>query len=83
MIEKKMMMQKKIGVLYGGLSAEREISLKTGTAVLKALKSLGYQAVSIDVGYDLPSQLKEAGIEVAFVALHGRFGEDGRVQGLL
>lgn len=83
MIEKKQMKNKKIGVLYGGLSAEREISLKTGTAVLKALLSLGYDAVAIDVGLDLPAQLKSAETEVAFIALHGRFGEDGRVQGLL
>lgn len=83
MIDKNQMQNKTIGVLYGGLSAEREISLKTGSAVFKALKSLGYQAVAIDVGQDLPSQLKESAIEVAFIALHGRFGEDGRVQGLL
>ncbi len=72
-----------IGVLYGGISAEREISLKTGGAVFQALKTLGYQVVGIDVGLDLPGQIKNAAIKVAFVALHGRFGEDGRVQGLL
>lgn len=83
MIEKAEMMQKKIAVLYGGLSAEREISLKTGDAVYRALNSLGYEVEAIDVGQDLPRQLKETGAEVAFVALHGRFGEDGRVQGLL
>ncbi|MCK4691653.1 MAG: D-alanine--D-alanine ligase [Desulfuromonadales bacterium] len=77
------LLQKKIGVLLGGLSAEREISLKTGRACLQALQQRGYQAVAVDVGHDLPAQLKEAGVEVAFVALHGRFGEDGRVQGLL
>lgn len=75
--------QKKIAVLMGGLSAEREVSLRTGTAALNALQQLGYQVVGIDVGKDLPAQLREAGAEVAFVALHGRFGEDGRVQGLL
>ncbi len=77
------MLSKKIAVLMGGLSAEREISLKTGTAALSALQQLGYDAVAIDVGNDLPGQLKEADVEVAFLALHGRFGEDGRVQGLL
>ena len=77
------MRQKKIAVLMGGLSAEREISLKTGNACLNALQQLGYQAVAIDAGHDLPEQLKNNGIEVAFIALHGRFGEDGRVQGLL
>ncbi len=77
------MRSKKIGVLLGGLSAEREISLKTGTAALNALRELGYDAVAIDAGTDLPEQLRQSGVEVAFIALHGRFGEDGRVQGLL
>jgi len=77
------LMQKKIAVLMGGLSAEREISLKTGNACLKALQKLGYQAVGIDAGHNVAEQLKSAGIEIAFIALHGRFGEDGRVQGLL
>ena len=77
------MRSKKIGVLLGGLSAEREISLKTGTAALNALRELGYDAVAIDAGTDLPEQLRQNEVEVAFIALHGRFGEDGRVQGLL
>jgi D-alanine-D-alanine ligase len=77
------MRKKKIGVLLGGLSAEREISLKTGNAALQALQQLGYSAVAIDVDQNLPQQLDRAGIEVAFIALHGRYGEDGRVQGLL
>ena len=77
------MLPKKIGVLLGGLSAEREISLKTGHASLRALQQLGYDAVAIDVNQNLPKQLQEADIEIAFIALHGRFGEDGRVQGLL
>ena len=74
---------KKIAVLMGGLSAEREISLKTGGACLNALQQLGYAAIGIDVGLDLPQQLQAEQIEIAFIALHGRFGEDGRVQGLL
>ena len=74
---------KKIGVLMGGLSAEREVSLKSGAAVLGALQSRGYRAVGIDVGRDLPARLLAEGVEVAFIALHGRFGEDGSVQGLL
>jgi len=74
---------KKIGVLLGGVSGEREISLKTGTAALEALLSLGYTAVAIDVGHDLPQRLQDEKIDIAFIALHGRFGEDGRVQGLL
>ncbi len=74
---------KKIGVLMGGLSAEREISLRSGNACLKALTSRGYNAVAIDAQRDLPFRLRDEGIEVAFVALHGRYGEDGTVQGLL
>ena len=74
---------RKIGVLMGGLSAEREVSLKSGAAVLAALVAKGYRAVGIDVGRDLPERLKAEEVEVAFVALHGRFGEDGSVQGLL
>ena len=77
------MISKKIAVLLGGLSAEREISIKTGNASLRALQQLGYDVVAIDVQQNLPQQLGKAGIEIAFVALHGRFGEDGRVQGLL
>ncbi len=75
--------EKTIGVLMGGLSAEREVSLRTGKAVLNALLESGYLAVAIDAGRDLPARLVQERIEVAFIALHGRFGEDGTVQGLL
>ncbi len=74
---------KKIGVLYGGLSAERDVSLKSGTAVCESLLSLGYDAQAIDVDRTLAQKLVNAGVEIAFVALHGRYGEDGAVQGLL
>jgi D-alanine-D-alanine ligase len=74
---------KKIGVLMGGLSAEREVSLKSGAAVCKALQARGYNAVEVDVARDLPHVLAKAGIDLAFVALHGRYGEDGAVQGVL
>jgi D-alanine-D-alanine ligase len=67
----------------GGLSAEREISLRTGRAVLGALQQAGYQAFGIDAGRDLAQRLAAEGVEVAFIALHGRYGEDGTVQGLL
>jgi len=77
------MKTKKIGVLMGGLSAEREVSLKSGAAVHKALLAQGYNAVAIDVGRDLAARLAEAAVEVAFICLHGRYGEDGAVQGLL
>jgi len=74
---------KKIGVLMGGLSAEREVSFKTGQAALDALLELGYDAVAVDAGHNLAEQLVQLKIDVAFIALHGRFGEDGRVQGVL
>jgi D-alanine-D-alanine ligase len=78
-----MMKSKKIGVLYGGLSAERDVSLKSGAAVHQALVAQGYHAVAIDVGHNLAEVLKSEQIEAAFIALHGRYGEDGCVQGLL
>jgi D-alanine-D-alanine ligase len=78
-----LMKEKKIGVLMGGLSSEREISLKTGQAVTRALLEMGYKALPIHAGRDLAQKVAEAGIEVAFVALHGKYGEDGCVQGLL
>ncbi len=77
------MREKKIGVLLGGLSAEREVSLQTGAAVLEALRVRDYRAVAIDVDRDLCRRLREEEIEVAFLALHGRYGEDGAVQGIL
>lgn len=74
---------KKIGVLMGGLSAEREVSLKSGAAVHQALIARGFQAVAIDVGRDLGKVLAREAVEIAFICLHGRLGEDGAVQGLL
>lgn len=75
--------EKKIGVLMGGLSREREVSLRSGQAILAALLKLGYRAVGIDVDRDIASKLRSEGIEIAFLALHGRYGEDGSIQGLL
>jgi len=75
--------KKKIGVLMGGLSSEREVSLATGKAVLAALQGKGYNAVGIDVGRDVAERLRQETIEIAFNALHGKFGEDGAIQGLL
>jgi D-alanine-D-alanine ligase len=74
---------KKIGVLMGGLSSEREVSLATGNAILKALKEKGYNAVGIDVGRDVAEVVRKSGIGVAFNGLHGKYGEDGAIQGLL
>ena len=73
----------KIGVFMGGMSSEREISLKSGAAVLKALQDNGWNAVKIDVGADLAERIREEKIDVAWNALHGIYGEDGCVQGLL
>jgi D-alanine-D-alanine ligase len=73
----------KVAVLYGGLSSEREVSLKTGKACADALAAKGYDVTLVDVDQDLAAKLRAAGIQVAFNALHGRWGEDGCVQGLL
>lgn len=72
-----------VGVLKGGMSSERKVSLKSGAAVADALRQRGHTVVEIDVGPDLPSKLREARIDIAWIALHGAFGEDGCVQGLL
>ena len=74
---------KKIGVLLGGLSDEREVSLRSGENCYRALLSLGYTAVKIDAQRDVAVRLLEESVDVAFLALHGHFGEDGTVQGLL
>ena len=74
---------KKIGVLMGGLSGEREVSLRSGENCYRALVSLGYDAVRIDALRDVAQRLCDEKVEVAFLALHGRFGEDGTIQGLL
>ncbi|MFO1518086.1 MAG: D-alanine--D-alanine ligase [bacterium] len=74
---------KKIGVLLGGLSSEREVSLRSGKAVAEGLRKKGYSVVEIDADTTLPEKLKAEGVEVAFIALHGNYGEDGAVQGLL
>ncbi len=73
----------KVGVLYGGLSAEREVSLLSGRAVGMALQERGYLVTLIDVERDIAARLRQAEIDVAFIALHGRYGEDGAIQGVL
>lgn len=77
-----MLTKRKIGVLLGGVSAEREVSIKSGTAVLNGLKRLGYNAVGIDAGADVSAKLREENIGIAFIVLHGGWGENGAVQGL-
>lgn len=74
---------KKVGVLMGGTSAEREISLKSGHAVFDALKTAGLDVIAIDLQSDWASHIKHTGIDAAFIALHGTWGEDGCIQGLL
>ena len=74
---------RKVAVLYGGRSAEREVSLKTGEACAEALRSRGLDVTLVDAGLDLDLRLRAMGADVAFVALHGRYGEDGCAQGLL
>lgn len=73
----------RIGVLLGGMSVEREVSQRTGAAVMKALRGAGYDAVEIDAQKDVALRLINEKVEVAFIALHGRYGEDGAIQGLL
>jgi len=70
-------------MLMGGGNAEHEVSLKTGAALAAALRSRGYRVTDVLAGEDLAQVLLREKIEVAFVALHGRWGEDGCVQGLL
>lgn len=78
-----MVTDKRIGVLYGGMSAERDVSLKSGRAIYGALESLGYDVVGIDVGPDICSVLTRERVQIAFLALHGGYGENGAIQGLL
>ncbi|MDE3015848.1 MAG: D-alanine--D-alanine ligase [Pseudomonadota bacterium] len=76
-------MSKHIAVLLGGWSAEREVSLVSGKAVARALRDLGYEVTEIDVQPDVAEVLARVRPDAAFNALHGRFGEDGCMQGLL
>ncbi|PIY73709.1 MAG: D-alanine--D-alanine ligase [Rhodobacterales bacterium CG_4_10_14_0_8_um_filter_70_9] len=73
----------RIAVLKGGWSAEREVSLASGRECAAALRAAGYDVVEIDAGRDLAARLSALAPDVAFNALHGRWGEDGCVQGLL
>ena len=73
----------KVAVLLGGPSAEREVSLSSGAECAKALRQAGYEVIEIDAGRDLPARLAAVAPDVVFNALHGRWGEDGCVQGLM
>jgi len=73
----------KVAVLCGGLSAEREISMRSGENVFRALQRSGVDCCKIDVNRNLAAVIQESGATVAYIALHGRYGEDGVVQGVL
>lgn len=78
------MKKRRVGVLMGGTSAEREISLKTGEGVARALEGKGHDVVRVVLGAEpIDRTLRAADIDVAFLALHGRGGEDGCIQGML
>lgn len=77
------MKDKEIGILLGGVSAERDISLKTGEAMFEALKARGYKVQKVFVDADIDRVLRQTSIEVAVIALHGTYGEDGCIQGML
>ncbi len=74
---------RKVAVLYGGRSTERDVSLNTGKGCAEALRSRGYGVTLVDVDLDVAERLRQVGAEVAFICLHGRWGEDGCIQGLL
>jgi D-alanine-D-alanine ligase len=76
-------MKPKIAVLMGGHSLERDISFQSGKRVAAALKKLGYRVVGLDVDEHITTHLKKERPDLCFIALHGRFGEDGAIQGLL
>jgi len=75
--------EKKVGVLLGGLSAEREISLMSGAAVCQALRDRGYTVMPIEIDASGAWIAQVRAMDVVFIALHGKFGEDGAVQGAL
>lgn len=77
------MNQRRVGVLLGGWGEEKDISVKTGEAIATALEKRGHAVTRIIAGPGLDQAVRGAGIDVAFLALHGRMGEDGKVQGLL
>ncbi|HET9097197.1 MAG TPA: D-alanine--D-alanine ligase [Candidatus Baltobacteraceae bacterium] len=75
--------KKKIAVVMGGTSAEREISIRTGSGVMRALHELGYEAQSMDYNARFFDAIRELNPDVVFIALHGPGGEDGQIQGIL
>ncbi len=82
-VKHRMLMVPTIAILSGGFSREREVSLMSGKAVKKALDSLSYNAIEIDVDSNVAEKLRKINPHLAFIALHGPYGEDGCIQGLL
>jgi D-alanine-D-alanine ligase len=76
-------MSKHVAVLMGGLASERPVSLMSGNECARALRNAGYRVTEVDVGYDVAEVLRELKPDVAFNALHGPYGEDGTIQGVL
>ena len=77
------MLVMKVAVLYGGTSGEREVSLSSGRGIMNALEKKGHEVVGIDFNPSKINELLTLNVDVVFIGLHGRFGEDGRIQGLL
>jgi len=77
------MAKKHVALLVGGLSAEREVSLMSGEGIERSLKKLGYKVTTIDVGRDIAKKLEKVKPDIAFIGLHGNYGEDGCIQGVL
>ncbi|REJ08946.1 D-alanine--D-alanine ligase [Halobacillus trueperi] len=73
----------KIAVLYGGTSGEREVSLSTGKGIIKALENKGHDVTPIDFSPEKMEEVLNLDVDLVFIGLHGRFGEDGKIQGLL
>lgn len=73
----------RIAVLMGGKSKEREVSIRSGTAVTEALLRKGYEVIALDVDETVAEKLRELNPDLAFITLHGKYGEDGSIQGLL
>lgn len=73
----------KVAVLYGGTSGEREVSLSSGKGIMNALQKKGHEVIGIDFNPSKINELLTLDVDVVFLGLHGRFGEDGRIQGLL
>ncbi len=73
----------RIGVIYGGENSEKEVSINTGRGIINALKIKGYEVIPIEYSADMIDRLRSSELDLVYIALHGKFGEDGRVQGLL